>query len=67
MYDLGVQEYPANQPRLRGTLWHCSQCRSFVTIHCTNWIEHALCPICDDSELEQCGTSGERTTDFADA
>jgi uncharacterized paraquat-inducible protein A len=68
MYFLGAQEYPANRPQLRGTLWHCTQCDSFVTIHCANRVETALCPICVDSELEQCGTPGTiRTPDFADA
>ena len=68
MYLLGVQEYPANQPQLRGTLWRCSQCDSFVTIHCANAIEGAVCPICVDHELEQCGTSGAiGAAHFADA
>jgi len=57
MYFLAAREYPANRPELKGTLWHCAQCDSFITIHCAKAIYHALCPICMDGPLEICETS----------
>ena len=57
MYVLTAPEYPANRPELKGTLWHCAYCDSFITIHCAKVVYQALCPICMDGALEMCGTS----------
>jgi hypothetical protein len=56
MFNLGTRAYPANRPELKGTLWFCGRCHSFITVHSAKAIDEALCPICMDAELDFCGT-----------
>ena len=55
MFNLGTNDYPVQQERLRGTLWHCAKCDSLVSIHSSAIPDEPLCPTCFDSVLEFCG------------
>lgn len=56
MFILGTIDYPTQQQHLKGTLWHCAKCESFVSIHCLKIPYEAHCPVCSKSELEFCGS-----------
>lgn len=56
MYIMGTADYPLPGPDFKGTLWHCEQCDSFVSIHCATMLREALCPSCAEVALEFCGT-----------
>jgi uncharacterized paraquat-inducible protein A len=55
MYIMGTNDYPVTRPELKGTLWHCEKCDSFVSLHSARVVREALCPMCT-VELELCGT-----------
>lgn len=55
MFIMGVTDYPVAKPELKGTLWNCEKCHSFVSIHSAQEMNEALCPHCMDI-LEFCGT-----------
>jgi len=55
MFIMGTADYPVTRPELKGTLWHCERCNSFVSIHSAQLLHEALCPICT-RQLEFCGT-----------
>ena len=58
MYIMGTTDYRVQKPEVRGTLWHCEKCDSFVSIHCVQALQglQAFCPTCLDVPLEFCGT-----------
>jgi len=56
MYIMGTIDYPVTKPGVKGTLWHCEKCESFISIHCTGVVNEAFCPTCGDVPLEFCGT-----------
>jgi len=56
MYIMGTADYALTGPQVKGTLWHCDKCESFVSIHCARTLCEALCPNCADVPLEFCGT-----------
>ncbi len=55
MYNLVTRESSTDRRALNGTLWYCSRCNSFVTVHSVQRVDQALCPVCVDMELEFCG------------
>ena len=55
MLDARNDDRPAPAEQLRGTLWHCTRCDAFVSIHCVRLPRDPLCPTCFNAELEFCG------------
>lgn len=57
MYIMGTTDYPLTRPEeMKGSLWHCDECDSFVTIHRLGVVHQAMCPTCADVVLEYCGS-----------
>jgi hypothetical protein len=56
MYIMGTTDYRTTRTDVKGTLWHCEKCDSFVSIHCASMLNEAFCPTCGDIPLEFCGT-----------
>jgi hypothetical protein len=55
MYIMGTADYPISSTEVKGTLWHCEKCQSFVSIHSAQTLCEAVCPTCEDTPLEFCG------------
>jgi hypothetical protein len=55
MYIMGTLNYPVIYPEFSGTLWHCDNCDSFVSIHRAKPVKEPLCPTCAKGLLDFCG------------
>jgi hypothetical protein len=55
MFITGSFSHTVPTPTMRGTLWHCEQCGSFISIHSARVVEDLSCPVCL-SELEFCNS-----------
>jgi hypothetical protein len=53
MFITGGTNRPTPRPEMKGTLWHCEKCGSFISIHSARAIRELSCPVCLD-ELEFC-------------
>lgn len=53
MFITGGTSFPTPKPAMKGTLWHCEKCGSFVSIHSARALEELACPVCLN-ELEFC-------------
>jgi hypothetical protein len=53
MFITGGTNRPTPTPELKGTLWHCEKCGSFLSIHSKRVVKELSCPICLN-ELEFC-------------
>jgi hypothetical protein len=53
MFITGSTNRPTTIPQLKGTLWHCEKCGSFVSIHSARIVQELRCPLCL-SDLEFC-------------
>jgi uncharacterized paraquat-inducible protein A len=55
MLTTETNDRPIPQEQLKGTLWHCSKCDAFISIHCLRLPQDPLCPTCFNTELDFCG------------
>lgn len=55
MPNIGTETI-ATKPELRPTLWRCPRCTAFIAIYSAQIIEIAICPICCDVTLDECGS-----------
>jgi hypothetical protein len=68
MLDVGITSLRAPSSQLHATLWRCSRCNSFISIHTKHMVDEAFCPVCGDVPLELCGTFNSILgLEFADA
>lgn len=55
MLNLDIAQRHTDLPQLGTTLWHCTRCDAFVSIHSNHAFEQAFCPACSTVALEFCG------------
>jgi hypothetical protein len=55
MFTTGIYSCPGPQPGMKGTLWHCEKCGSFIFLHTERMVEDLSCPVCLN-ELEFCNS-----------
>ena len=53
MFITGSSGHPTPKPAMKGTVWHCEKCSSFITIHSARIVQDLSCPVCLN-ELEFC-------------
>jgi len=49
--SIGVK-CPTTSPNMKGTLWLCETCGSFLSIHSSRVVHELACPLCGEEMLE---------------
>lgn len=52
MFVSGGIKCPTTSPNLRGTLWICETCGSFISLHSSRVVHELDCPLCGAEMLE---------------
>lgn len=57
MSNLEAANVKSKPNRQVTTLWHCSKCGAFISIHSTYLVSEIFCPACVEMPLDFCGNS----------
>ena len=55
MLNLDITNRRNVVPQFGTTLWHCSRCDAFISIHSDQLPDEPFCPACCEAGLDFCG------------
>ena len=56
MSDTRIGNPEQATPKSNVALWKCAKCGSFISIESLRAVSISVCPVCQNSQLELCGT-----------